>query len=84
MTFLEELLAGGPDYKVTIDLGGAVIRPKDDSDEGLEAFQKVYDLIRSNEGAGFEIYQTHKTSDRSHDYVDRVLINIRGIPSGTV
>jgi len=78
MSFLYELLAGGPDYRVTPDIDGALIAPTDGSDDALKKFQTVVDRITANDGAGYRVVKrlTHRNSDHAAGYVDRMVINI--------
>ena len=75
--FLDTLLAGGPDYLVTPDLGGAVFGPADDSDEALRRFQATAGKITANDGLGYSVVHrlTHRTSDHSEAFIDRMVIN---------
>jgi hypothetical protein len=77
--FLTTLLAGGADYRVTPDLGGAVFGPVDDSDEALRRFERIAGMITANDGRGYTVVRrlTHRTSDRSEDLIDRMVINTR-------
>jgi hypothetical protein len=76
MSFLDDLLAGGPDYRVRQMPDGASFQPSDASDEALAAFQSVVAQIRANEGDGYDIFQMHRSSDRGGNMVDRILITI--------
>ena len=76
MSFLDDLLAGGPDYRVTVDLGGAVFAPIDSSNEATRKFQSVADRIIANEGMGYRIHLIHRDSDYGLNEVDRITINI--------
>lgn len=78
MTFLDYLLAGGPDYRVTGDLGGAVVAPAENSKEGFAKFQVVAKSIIVNDGSGYSVIHrlTHRTSRYPEDYIDRIVINI--------
>jgi hypothetical protein len=77
--FLNALLAGGPDYRVSPDLGGAVFGPIDNSDEALRRFQAIAEKIRANDGLGYTVVRrlTHRASDRSEGFIDRMVINTR-------
>jgi hypothetical protein len=51
MRFLEQLLAGGGCALNRID-GGLSLRPLDDSENALEAFQDIVERVRRHEGEG--------------------------------
>lgn len=78
MSFLRDLLAGGPDHRVIADIGGALIAPSDGSDDALLRFQSVVDQLVANDGAGYRVVKrlTHRSSDHAAGYVDRMVINI--------
>ena len=77
MSFLDDLLAGGPDYRVTLDIGGAIFGPAEDSEKALERFQSVADRIVANDGLGYRVVERliHRTSDYAQSYIDRLVIN---------
>lgn len=77
--FLDDLLAGGPDYCTVPDLGGAVFGPADDSDAALDRFQAVAARIIANDGRGYSVIRrlTHRTSDSKEGHIDRLVINVR-------
>lgn len=77
MNFLENLMAGGSDYRVTTDLGGAVFAPAVDGEDGLRRFAAVADKIIANDGLGYSVHLTHKNSDHGYGWVDRIIINFR-------
>ncbi|QIG81553.1 hypothetical protein [Stakelama tenebrarum] len=77
MSFLDDLLAGGPDYRVARDIGGAIFGPAEDSEEALERFQSVVDRIVANDGLGYRVVKRliHRTSDYAQNSIDRLVIN---------
>lgn len=77
--FLDDLLAGGPDYRVTPDLGGAVFGPVDETEDALRRFQAIADKIKANDGLGYSVVDrlTHRTSEYSEAFIDRMVINTR-------
>ncbi len=77
MSFLEDLLAGGPDYRVVLDIGGAVFSPADDTEGATERFQTVAERIRANDGLGYRLIDrlTHESSEYAQSYIDRLVIN---------
>ena len=77
MGFLDDLLAGGPDYRVSRDLGGAVFAPTGDTQAERAAFQAVAQRIIANEGLGYRVRLGHRNSDDASGYYDRIIINIR-------
>ena len=79
MSFLDDLLAGGPSYKMSTITDGASFRPSDESDEALEAFQSIVRRVRANEGDGYEVFQTHPCSDRPGNLIDLVLITFEDV-----
>lgn len=78
MSFVDELLAGGRDYRVTGDLGGAVFAPINDTYAALEQFQRITSLIEANDGLGYDVVHrlTHQSSDHGSALTDRMVINI--------
>lgn len=76
--FLEGLLVGGPNYRVTLDIGGAVFAPPDGSTEALENFQSVANKIHANDGLGYNVQHrlTHKSADYGVNLIDRMIIKI--------
>lgn len=46
INLLEGLLAGGPNYRVTLDLGGAIFAPAAGSDEAEDEFQPIAERIK--------------------------------------
>ena len=72
--FLDTLLAGGIDYAVSFTPDGASLRPKNDSEEALKAFQNIVDRVEANEGHGYRIFQAHESSGRPGNRIDRLLI----------
>lgn len=78
MSFLDSLLAGGPDYRVVPDLGGAVFGPVDGSEDALKRFGAVADKLIANDGLGYRLVHrlTHRSSDHAESYIDRIVINI--------
>lgn len=77
MSFLADLLAGGEDYQVIPDLGGAMFAPVDGSDEALRRFQPIAQRIEANDGLGYEVIHrlTHRSSDLRDSPIDRILIS---------
>src|SRR6218665_1976624 len=76
--FLDTLFAGGRGHLVRFISDGAALRPKDDSDDALHAFQGVVTQVEANEGFGYRIAQTHESSARPGNQVDRVIITFHG------
>ncbi len=76
MSMLEDLLAGGSDYHVVLDLGGAVFAPVGDTREEQAAFHEVARRIIANEGLGYRVHTSHRSSDDADRFFDRVVINI--------
>lgn len=72
--FLDTLLTGGPDYAVSFTQDGAALRPTDESENALEAFQRVVDQVEANEGFGYRVFLTHESSDRPDNRIDRVIL----------
>lgn len=77
MSFLEELLTGGDDYRVNPDLGGAIFAPVDDSDDALRRFQPIAGRIKANDGLGYDVIHRliHRSSDNRDSLIDRIVIN---------
>lgn len=76
MSFLDELLAGGPEYRVVPDIGGAVFAPTGDTQAERAAFHRIAQRIIMNEGLGYRVHLTHRSSDDAEGLLDRVVINI--------
>jgi hypothetical protein len=75
--FLNELLAGGPDYRVSPNLGGAIFAPADHSEDAPIRFQSVANRIIANDGLGYSVSNrlTHRDSGYAEYYIDRMVIN---------
>jgi len=75
--FLKGLLEGGPDHRISPDIGGAVFSAIDDTADGLERFQPVAARILANDGRGYSVVRRliHRTSDGPVDRIDRIVIN---------
>jgi hypothetical protein len=75
MSYLDDLLAGGPGYSVKPTSGGATFKPVDGSDEALRRFQPVAAEIIENEGDDYEIFgRPHRSSDRPGNFIDLLVI----------
>ena len=77
MGFLDDLLDGGPDYRVSLDLGGAIFGPAGDSQAERAAFHAVAQRIIANDGLGYQVKRKHRSSDRADGYYDLIVINTR-------
>lgn len=77
MDFLQDLLAGGPDYRIVPDLGGAVLGPTGDTREERAAFDLVARRVIANEGQGYSVRLKHKGFDDAEGHYDRLIISIR-------
>jgi hypothetical protein len=77
-SFLEGILEGGPRHHVVRRDDGASLRPIDDTEAALHAFQFLVDEVLRNDGDGYEVHLTHKCADRPGDLVDLVLLRIEG------
>ena len=77
MGFLQDLLAGGADYRIVPDLGGAVLGPTGNTEEERAAFDEVARRVIANEGQGYRVQLKHRSSDDRHGRYDRLVINIR-------
>lgn len=75
--FLQELMAGGPDYRIVPDLGGAVLGPVGDTREERAAFDVVARRVIANEGQGYRVRLKHRGSDDADGHYDRLIIDIR-------
>lgn len=75
MSYLEELMSGGPDYRVVPDIGGAIFAPTGDTREERLAFHRVAERIVANDGAGYRVQLKHRSSDDSDGFFDRIIIN---------
>lgn len=79
MSFVKDILSGGPDYRVSADLGGAMFAPADHSEAALIAFQTVADRILANDGLGYTVVRRliHRDSGYAENHIDRLIINTR-------
>lgn len=77
MTFLEEMLVGSDDDRVSPDLGGATFAPVDGSSDALQRFQSIAERIEANDGMGYNVVHrlTHRSSDHRASPIDRIVIN---------
>lgn len=76
MSYIEELIEHGTNFKVQRGQGSASFTPVSDSDEDVEAFQGVVEDLRRNEGDGYTIHMEHPMSDRGGSYIDLMLVII--------
>lgn len=76
MEVLRELLAGGPDYRVSLDIGGAIFGPVGETAADRAAFHAVAERIVANDGRGYRVKLKHRTSDSADGHYDRIIINI--------
>ncbi len=76
MSYLDDLIENGTGFQVRRSSGGASFRPTGGSDGEMEAFQAVARNLLRNEGDGYRIPNTHKTSDREHDLFDTIIVTI--------
>jgi hypothetical protein len=78
LNFLQNLLSGGPDYRVTLDIGGAVFAPAGDTGEALQNFQSVAEKIKANDGLGYRVIERliHRSNTHAHNHIDLLVINI--------
>jgi len=72
--FLDALLSGGADHRVSRTSDGASLKPTDSTEEALKAFQSVVANVEANEGRGYRIFKTHESRDRGGNRVDLVMI----------
>ena len=76
MSYLDDLIENGTGFQVRRSKGGASFRPTGGSDAEMEAFQTVARNLIRNEGDGYLVANTHKTSDREQDFFDTVIVTI--------
>ncbi|WP_225008027.1 hypothetical protein [Novosphingobium percolationis] len=76
MSYLDDLIENGTGFQVRRTSGGASFRPTGGSDAEMEAFQAVARNLLRNEGDGYQVANTHKTSDRKQDLFDTVIVTI--------
>lgn len=75
MTFVDELMSGDGDYRVSRDIGGAIFSATSDSEDALGKFQPVAQRIIANNGLGYHVKLTHRSSDHAANYIDRIVID---------
>ena len=76
MSYIDDLIENGTGFQVRRNMGGASFRPTGGSDAEMEAFQTVARNLMLNEGDGYRVANTHKTSDRAQDLFDTVIVTI--------
>ncbi|PZU06449.1 MAG: hypothetical protein DI606_18030 [Sphingobium sp.] len=76
MSYLDDLIENGTGFQVRRSAAGASFRPTGGSDAEMDAFQAVARNLLRNEGDGYRVANTHKTSDRAQDLFDTVIVTI--------
>jgi hypothetical protein len=76
MSFLEELLKGGPSHTASVSQNSVSLKPKGDDRADLESFQHTVDDVVRHEGEGYTIYTTHVGKDRPGDLIDLVMLRL--------
>lgn len=76
MSYIDQLIENGTNFKVERKDGSASFRPVSGSDADVEAFQSVVRDLRAHQGDGYDIHLDHKLSDRPGNLVDLVLVTL--------
>lgn len=76
MKDIQELLQSSDHHVVTIKHGAASFQPIGASHEQVEAFQPVARWLVANEGCGYTVDMTHRTSEFGHGLVDIVMATV--------
>ena len=76
MTYIDNLIANGTNFRVERKTGTASFRPAGNCDADLYAFQSVVHGLRTNEGNGYSIHTAHPVSDQGSGLVDLVLVTL--------
>ena len=76
MTFIDQLLEGGPNYIMERKTGSASFRPKTDAVADVENFQSVVRRIYENAGDGYSVFKEHASSDRPGNLVDLIILTL--------
>lgn len=78
MNFVEEILAGSETHRATLNLGGAVLSPINDSDDATSRFQFQAQRILANDGLGYDVVHrlTRQSSDHRDSPIERIVINL--------
>ncbi|TYC83803.1 hypothetical protein [Novosphingobium sp. BW1] len=76
MSYLDDLIENGTGFQVRRSPSGASFKPTGGSDAEMEAFQAVARTLIRNDGDGYRITNTHRTSDQARDLIDIVIVTI--------
>lgn len=76
MSYIDNLIADGTNFRVERKDGSASFRPAGNSDADLDAFQSVVRDLRANEGDGYTIHIAHPVSDHGRGLIDLVLVTL--------
>lgn len=76
MKNFQELIQSSDHHVVTTEHGAAAFRPIGASREQVEAFQPVARWLIANDGCGYTIDQTHRTSEFGYGLIDIVMATV--------
>lgn len=74
MSYIDDLIEDGTNFRVDRRDDSASFRPVSDSDPDIDRFQSVVRSLRANQGDGYVIEIEHKMSDRGENLIDLVLV----------
>lgn len=76
MSYIDDLIEHGTNFKVRRGEGTVSFTPVSGRDEDIDAFQGVVRDLRRHEGDGYSIHIDHQMSDRGGRLVDLVMVTL--------
>lgn len=73
---MDHIIEHGTNFRVERRANGAIFRPFDDCMVALQRFQLLVDDLKSRQGDGYAIEQTHRLSGKPEDLVDHIRVSI--------
>jgi hypothetical protein len=74
MSYIDDLIDDGTNFRVDRRHESASFRPLSDSAPDIDCFQSVVRSLRANQGDGYTVKIEHKMSDRGENLIDLVVV----------
>lgn len=72
------LSTDSPDHRARLEGKALSLRPRDESKEALDDFQRSVAYVRRHDGTGYSIFFEHRVPGDSDRLVDLVLAELKG------
>ncbi len=72
------LSSDSPDHRAKLEGKTLSLRPRDESREALDDFQRSVAYVRRHDGTGYSIFLEHRVSAGSERLVDLVVAEVNG------